>query len=347
MDPSKINLREITLFVYDTAENFEASKYLLGVRLFKNVVNVENFEDFDTELKRLGPDEWFFLAVHVFYTSGIKGIKSFVVSHIEEVFHPVQGFFISDGDSKDIKNQMVNANINTREIYKYHQVQEHLTSGYFKPFCKRMLANTGGSKPDTERAAVSEVGEFDYAIVTALEQSEMEHMLPLLKTQGKISSNHLIEYGTLAEKPELKVVYGTQHNTGMIDAAILASEMIVRFRPRILIMPGVLGGKPNGTNIGDIIIPSKVFTIDKGKISKGEFKPELEVSNSINPYVKKIERVKRKIERFIQDNDHSKRQVQIHFEPIACVRQVIDEDGYFESKLVRVERKTMALEMER
>lgn len=79
----------------------------------------------------------------------------------------------------------------------------------------------------------------------------------------------------------------------MVDAAILASEILIRFKPKYLIMTGVLGGKPNETNIGDVIIATKVFEIDKGKITETGFKKETSVSSIMSKEIKRFIEVKR------------------------------------------------------
>jgi len=109
--------------------------------------------------------------------------------------------------------------------------------------------------------------EIEYAIITALEDDEMEKVLPFIDKISEINNtNHFIEVGVLKKNPKKRVVYASQHNTGMVDASILASELILRFKPKFLIMVGVLGGKPIDTSIGDVVIATKVFEIDKGKI---------------------------------------------------------------------------------
>lgn len=190
--------------------------------------------------------------------------------------------------------------------------------------------------------------QCDYVIITALEEKEMENVLGMLTKVGSLNNTkHLIEYGYLNSNPEKHIAWASQQSTGMIDASILATEMLIRFNPKFLIMPGVLGGKPKDTNIGDIIVSTKVFTIDKGKLTDEELKKEIESVNTDNAYVAKFRRNKSKIISFINGSDPTKRtKVEIHFEPIACVRQVIDQKGYFSENITPIDRKAIALEME-
>ncbi len=190
--------------------------------------------------------------------------------------------------------------------------------------------------------------QFDYAIITALEEDEMEKVLPLIQKEGEIKdSEHLIEFGYVKGMPNKRVVYASQHSTGIIDAGILSAELLLRFRPKYLIMVGVLGGEPKETKIGDVIVATKVFTIDKGKYSDLGFQREGNYSSIQSIELKKIARSKLDIENYINGNDPTRSsKIQVHFGPIATVNQVIDIKGYFEKEITPIERKAIALEME-
>lgn len=189
---------------------------------------------------------------------------------------------------------------------------------------------------------------IDYAIITALEEDEMEKILQLFVKEFEIQeTNNYIIFGHIKDNPTKKVVYASQHKTGMLDAAILATEILVRFKPKYFIMTGVLGGKPEETNIGDVVIATKVFEIDRGKITDTGFKKESSVSSINSKEIKKIHRNKKDIETFINSLDDTRNSnVKLHFGPIACVNQVIDIEGFFDSKITEIERKAIALEME-
>ncbi len=190
--------------------------------------------------------------------------------------------------------------------------------------------------------------KIDYAIITALEEDEMEKVLPMFTKTGEITdTKNFIEYGHLKNNPLKKIAYASQHKTGMVDAAILATEIIIKFKPKYLIMTGVLGGKPEETNIGDVVIATKVLEIDRGKITDLGFKKETSTANTDSREIKKIHRNKKDIENHINSNDETRSEnIKVHFGPIACVNQVIDIDGFFESSITSVERKAIALEME-
>jgi nucleoside phosphorylase len=223
------------------------------------------------------------------------------------------------------------------------EIEQHLKTKRSKSTIKE----TQFQKATSESLNVNSTN-IDYAIITALEEDEMEKILQLFEKESEVGdTNNYIEFGHLKTNPSKKVVYASQHNTGMVDASILATEILVRFKPKYLIMTGVLGGRPEETNIGDVIIATKVFEIDRGKITDTGFKKESSVSSITSKEIKKVHRSKKEIEKFIDSQDETRNSnVKLHFGPIASVNQVIDIEGFFESKITEIDRKAIALEME-
>ncbi|QBA22340.1 hypothetical protein EU348_14500 [Chryseobacterium indologenes] len=185
---------------------------------------------------------------------------------------------------------------------------------------------------------------YEYAIITALEEDEMEQILPLLEI---VDQEGHIRRGYFKNNPDKKVVLASQLETGMIDASIIATEIIINYRPKYIIMPGVLGGKPKDTQIGDVIVATKVFTIDKGKLKGKDHLKEIEASIINNRKITDFKTHKIKIQDYIRDSHPtSKKPITIHFDPIASVRQVIDSEGFFMENFTPIERKTIGVEME-
>jgi nucleoside phosphorylase len=204
------------------------------------------------------------------------------------------------------------------------------------------------NKVETMTYGSNSIPLCEVAIITALEEDEMEKVLLFIEIEGTIpDSKHLIQYGHLKQNPNRKVAFASQHTSGMIDASILTAELLMLFKPKLLIMAGVLGGKPEDTSIGDVVVANGTFTIDKGKITESGFKKDRESSNIANKYLPALKRAKAQIINFIEQEDHTaSRRVDIHFGSIACVRQVIDLQGYFEEVIESEDRKAIALEME-
>jgi hypothetical protein len=296
----------IVLFVFDTKVNFEKSKKNLGSEgsTFKKIICIEDEIEFEKEFQLLQDVELFFMVVHVFYTDSINGIKRFVASRICKKYPALKYMFISEGDSKEINKQMIDAEFENKPVYKYHQVQSNLEDGKFKVYSKKEIIQltTSNPLPKIDKILKDEYPQCDYAIITALEEDEMTPILPMITKTGKISNDkHLIEYGFITSKPEKKVAYASQQTTGMIDAAILATELINLFHPKYLIMTGVLGGKPNDVNIGDIIVATRTFTIDKGKLTELGFKKEIETSSNENSDITLLKREKTNIMNYLRN----------------------------------------------
>lgn len=378
MDTSKLNL-----LVYDSKENFDKTKSQLGYEgsTLKRIILIENIHQLDSCItSQLSNEDFLFLVVHVFALDKIKGIKEFLASGIKEKYPSLEFMYISEGASdKEIKKQMIEHDIELRPIFRYHQVLTELRADRFKAFTKTELLQPAigisNSPQSIAKSLISPKNDFprcDYAIITALEEDEMEKILPMIEKEGETSNTkHLIEYGHLIKNPKKKIAYASQQSTGMIDAAILATELLTTFKPKFLIMPGVLGGKPNDVNIGDIIVSTKVFTIDKGKLTTEEilkdetvkeqidfvekeveegkkvFKKEIEAVTMNSSAITKFIRKKDGILNYINNEDQTRKKIiNLLFGPIACVRQVIDQKGYFEENILVIERKAIGLEME-
>jgi nucleoside phosphorylase len=350
METSKINL-----IVFDENDNFEKAKEGLGYEGYtiKKFYCIQSLPQFDEILEeKLKNDEYIFLVVHVFgKTDNLKGISKFKASGILDKYPNIEYMFISEGNTQiDIKQSMVINGYDVKNVHKYHKVRDELKADNYKAIRIKDLLNSN-SKLEMEEKNSNEVRNYpqcDYAIITALEEDEMEKVLPFIVREGEIENKkHLIEYGHFKGKETKKIAYASQLSTGMIDASILATELIIRFKPKYLIMTGVLGGKPENSKIGDVVVANKVYTIDKGKITKLGFKQEIEGSNTDGSTITKFKRKKQNIIDFIRDEDSIyNRNVNVHFGSIACVRQVIDVEGYFEDKISLIDRKAIALEME-
>ena len=354
METNKINL-----FVFDTKENFEnnkkENKNSLGSEgsTFKSITCVEDRNQFEQKFFSLAEDEFVFMIVHVFYTKSINGIKKFVSEGIKSKYPKLGFMFVSEGDKREIQKQMVDEEFGVEEVHKYHKVQSNLEEERFKTYTKKEILQLAdnqisNSESEIKSGSISSYPQCDYAIITALEEDEMEKVLPMITKVDKISNEkHLIEYGHLTSKPEKKIAYASQQATGMIDAAILSTELILRFQPKFLIMAGVLGGNPDDVKIGDVIIATNIFTIDKGKFDKHGFRKELETSSNEHASITKLRRFKKDIVQHLQAEDKTRKsEIDIHFGSIACVRQVIDLEGFFAENITPVDRKTLALEME-
>lgn len=184
--------------------------------------------------------------------------------------------------------------------------------------------------------------DFDYAIITALQKDEMAFIEPYLNQEGSIDDDEkLIRHGTLKTDSSIKIVYASLLTTGMIDAAIVATDIISQFNPRCLIMPGVCGGRDkDDIKFGDIVVANKAYTFQKGKLTDSEFQPEWEGVDLNGKEIQLIETKENKLKESINFNGD------IHYAPMACSTAVIDKENVLESIALKKDRKTVGLEME-
>ncbi|GAA4906045.1 hypothetical protein [Mucilaginibacter defluvii] len=269
MDTSLINL-----FVYDTKENFNKSKKYIGAEgvIFKQVIQIEDFADFQKKFDALEDKEYVALAVHVFATDQISGIKSFAVSGIKEYYPSLNIMYISEGNADEIKHQMVDAKLVTSEILKYHEIQSNLKEGINPAFTKHYLLSAKNLPVESQQSVTSQkitdYPQVDLAIITALYNDEFEQLKKFFDfpAADKIKTAKKTFYIGTHKTTKQKVVAAIPNATGMVDSSIVATLLIEYFRPKLLIMSGVCGGATD-KKFGDIVIAKNIFTFQKGKIS--------------------------------------------------------------------------------
>ncbi|SOC79556.1 Nucleoside phosphorylase [Salinimicrobium sediminis] len=372
-----IKTRNINLFVFDTKTNFEKSQEFLGTS-FKSINQVDSLESFNAHLERLNDEELICLVVHVFYTERINGIKRFATSGILEEYKALDVMYISDGDEKEIKHQMVDEGIPEKNVFKYHDVYSNLNEEKVQATTKSELLKRGTKLINTPN--------FEFGIITALYKDEYEAIKPhfnWLDEESITVGNKKYRVGHLHGQRERRIIAAVPNATGMVDSAIIATQMLDLFSPKYLLMSGVCGGGKN-THFGDIVLAKRIFTFQKGKVSDIVDREK----NNIDLYDKNGEKInydklfdkegnqiKISIEKFQIEHDsilefqlkdwtdpeveRIKQEINnteivkiwgspinIHFEPMACSTMVINKDGFFEDHIRSVDRQTVAVEME-
>lgn len=373
---TKEKSQELILFWFDTPENFALSQVSIGRKMYQDVILIEDIESLDKQIEKLkklyekdGSDPYVHLAVHVFHAEDIRGVRKFNSEGILGKYPDLGVSYISSGSATKIYELLEENRFPHREVERYHLYMK-VNSNELAPI--RLSELLKKPKMEAQFGSLSEpkplkYPQCNYVIVTALEEEEMEPVLPMIEVSGKVDDDtHLIKYGFFKLMPDKLVAFASQPATGMIDAAILTTKMIQIFNPKFVIMCGVLGGRPGKTNIGDVLVSNKVFTIDKGKLVDGKgifstkkFEAELELTNTESAYVTDIQRNKTSIETYLvqeekkfQETSEVKKKtdqfnsISLRFGPIACVRSVIDQKGFFEESVVKLDRKVIGLEME-
>ena len=267
----------------------------------------------------------------------------------------------------------------------YSDITEKVKAGTILPAKKVNIINSDEFDNANSKTSISSYPHVEYAVITALYENEFEAVEKLFDFEKKDdikTGTTIYKIGKL-KNTETKVVACFATKSGMIEASIIATEMINLFHPNYIFMPGVCGGSVN-TKFGSVIVAEKVFIFQKGKISDikhdtengsqitklyyksdefdknkltdsngkmvklimEKFESESEVIDIDTELVTQIKPILKTIEEKINEPyaDHEKIQVQL--EPMACSMMVINKEDYFDEIILPVDRKTKAVEME-
>lgn len=127
--------------------------------------------------------------------------------------------------------------------------------------------------------------ETDVCIITAL-RSEYD---AVLATISGWSDPFLIDSGTYVQKATissegklLSIVAAYSSRMGAVEAALLSTKLINKFRPRLLAMTGICAGFESKTNYGDVLVASPVWeymqsskiTVDETGTRRVEYGPD-------------------------------------------------------------------------
>jgi len=385
MEPIKpIN---VSLFVFDTPDRFEKTiSYIAeeGITI-KRMIQVNSLTDFKDKLKELDANDYIALVVHVFAEDDFVGIKTFLKYKFSKSFPKLRIMYVTSADitkedlmSKGVRSELLlNNDIN---IYKYFDVLDKIENDGERKFVHTKKELLTDSKPNKS----SEYPHFDYAIITALYEDEFEEVQKLFDFEDNIKTGTTIYKIGKLKNTEIKVVACFATKTGMVEASIIATEMINLFNPKYIFMPGVCGGSDK-TGFGNVIVAEKVFMFQKGKVS--DLREETENGNQITKLYycdsefdknkvtdstgKKIKLIVEKFEsesevididtelvtlikpelKTIEDkiNEPYKvdtEKIKVQLEPMACSMMVINKEDYFDESILPIDRKTKAVEME-
>lgn len=377
-----MKLSEVILFVFDTKENHNAehTQKRIGKELYKSVILIENRIDFKREFSLLESNQPFILVCHVFHASNTNGekhggYKDFKSSGIQDHFD-IQPIFVSSGDSGEVAKSIYDIEHDHVLVYSYNKIHESIRSGAIKP-----------SFSEKSRTPVIDTDfNFEFGIITALYKDEFEQIKKHFvwnEEETVINGRKKYWVGHLIGNPSRKVVASIPSATGMVDSAIIATQMLEIFKPKYLMMSGVCGAIDE-TDFGDIVVASKIFTFQKGKISdlrdkEGELIELFDKDGNKVIYDQLYDannkQIKISIEKFEVEHDSilefklkdyiepyldqikdkinkeetltiQDKSIKIHFDGMACSTMVINKEGFFEDNIKVIDRKTVAVEME-
>jgi len=139
---------------------------------------------------------------------------------------------------------------------------------------------------------------------------------------------------------------------GLVDTSLHLQRALATWRPKIVVMLGICGGRPKKTKIGDIIIPDKIFHYQFGAYSKGNFEPEL-LSVKTDPDF--IKRAKKLIDDGVFDSiprelknrgiTAPRHETTVRIGPLASADLVVKDLSKIQDG-IEMDRKLVAIEME-
>ncbi len=197
--------------------------------------------------------------------------------------------------------------------------------------------------------------KYDFAILTALFNDEHQAFTDHMDHQPLAGDkNH--KAGTFSNRKAFeaddKVLIAWQDKMGVVDAAAYTARMMARYQPRFLILAGVCGGRQEGVNPYDIIIPYNINDYISGKLDKGEFLPTplmAHTSEDLINYLKEHEKEIKANMRALATGVPAailEKDFKIHFKDMACGPWVIKTNGVLDEMANSINANIKGLEME-
>lgn len=155
-----------------------------------------------------------------------------------------------------------------------------LTSDIVKQLPGVVTWGSGKSSPIDEQSNAA----IDILVITAMLEPEFTEVLSVIEDQTHEKPYSTADYshrirGRLADT-SASVLVATQDDMGMANAGILATKLILRYRPKYVVMTGIAAGIDSKTQqVGDILVPSHTYDLAMGKLEEDEdmsfiFKPK-------------------------------------------------------------------------
>jgi nucleoside phosphorylase len=200
--------------------------------------------------------------------------------------------------------------------------------------------------------------DFDLCVIAALAKPELQAVLnlPWNWSDHEISNDPTQYHVGTYENGGVKrrVIAASAARMGMQASAVLASKMIMSFRPRYVAMTGILAGIEGTCELGDIVIADPTWDYGSGKRTIREGEPVFAASPhqiALNPFLRS------KLTRMAQDTelmDKIRREwsgtrrngvLSAHIGPVASGAAVL-EDQAIVATVLSQHRKTVGVEME-
>lgn len=196
---------------------------------------------------------------------------------------------------------------------------------------------------------------YDAAIMCALEDPELTEIKRLpFKWTTYAELDDSVDYFVGCFNGR-NVVCAASYEMGLSAAAILASKMIARFRPRYLFMTGIAGGVDRKKLCyGDIMVADPCFDYESGKKvfkqGKSIFKPDyrqIRLNESVNKIVRRLKLRKDMLQKIYDgyEGDKPNRPPQIEIGPLGSGASVLSDPNVI-ARVQTHNRKFLGFDME-
>ncbi len=212
-------------------------------------------------------------------------------------------------------------------------------------------------------ASDAEVFKSDVGIICALEYPELAAVVNAFggggswKEVGDARHAHIYREARLitADGATLRTLATTSTSMGLTAAAIATTQLIMQFRPRLVVMIGIAAGtRAGGKQFGDVLVADPSVDYNSGKVvlAKGirEFQPD-PYPIGLNPRLRSVlQKYKGPHSLFTEirkrwNGDSPVEANCLHVGPVGAADQVIDD----ETRILEVQknwRKLIGVEME-
>lgn len=201
--------------------------------------------------------------------------------------------------------------------------------------------------PEVPKTLSEEV--FDVAIIAALYDDEYTSLKEFLDIEEEIVPGFETLKKATVKGTDKRVLVDFQSKMGMIDAAVLSTQIVDRFKPSYLVMVGVCGGRAQkGVSLRDILIPQKVFDYQSGKYEAGVFKPYMRAVELKNKKISTYyDDVLKKMKDYVQiPSKEECGKIKVHKRSLACGNVVVKTTGYLDGEIARYDEEVEGVEME-
>lgn len=380
-------LEETVLLFWDTKENYnkEITQQKLIPEIYKEVILIENLQMMKDAMERPFPtDQKFLFFVHLDHSAANKGLDSFKASKIKREY-PNLAFYCVSSTSKSVIYE--GEKNNSIDVFSYDTIHTDVDSRFIRQTKAQITGKEVIAKSESENEPDRQYPQCDYAILVALWDDEFTQVKEAFDWDGTVSTETKVyQIGHVKGLPEKRIVAASTTSTGMVDSAIIATQMMELFKPKFLFMTGVCGGVP-ALEYGSIIVAEKIFMFQKGKISdlrtkKGDkiilFDEHKNTVDLDHLYDQDGKQVHLSVEKFAVEHDSmptldhkildqirtkkddfterinkqlnllpgEHKPISVELKTLACSTMVIDKEGYFDERIKPIDRKVVGIEME-